>query len=816
MFSHFFSFAIVFFLVFAPIVSVFIPTSASAAAPVISFVSKSGSFNEGFASGFNGDEVAMLQLTGSGSGPITVRFAVTGISATENQDYEILNDEITLPTSPLQTSYNLKIINDTKSETNETLLIQIISASGATINAAKDRFTLTIVDDEPPEVSFATSASSVNENAGMANVTVQTNKPTTNAVTVQFLVIGAMPFIATSDDYSVSGNTVTIPSGSQSASIPVTIVNDTAVENNELVRLTLIEVTEGTASINSSKSMHTITIVDNDALPVISFQETSGSFFESNADANTEEEVAAIQLTGSGSGPITVTYQVTGLSASAGSDYQVTQTQATYPSSPLSSSYGLNILPDTQFEGDETVQIKIVSATNATIDSNKNTFTLTIIDDDPAPETSLPTVRFQESGGTFLEANANAALTEEVAVVELVGSGSQSITVTYQVTGISATAGSDYQVVTTVQTYPKSPLFTSYGLNILPDTLFEGDETVQITIVSATNASVDPNKKTYLLTIVDDDPAPPPSQPDPQPAPGSSGSGSDITPPAIVLKGSTTITLTVGQLYLDPGFTASDNVDGNISSKVVVNDSAVNTSKAGTYMVTYSVSDSAGNKATATRTVTVQNLPPSSGGSVSPPPSSGSSPTALPASGSGSGQKAPSLNNKEVAPNPSEPSLANSTGTSTPVTFETNQPPIAGLAELGAIQTGAEAQFMAEGSTDPDGNIQWYVWNFGDGTEEKATQGPSASHIYTVAGSYSVQLTVIDTFGEKNDATTTVTVLDTIPEEGSGRRALIVGIIIVLAAIGAALLYLQKKKIPPATPLPNHTPSPKQNKTDTP
>lgn len=803
MLSRFFSVFTIFSFVFAPIVSAMIPTSVSAAAPVVSFVSKSGSFNEGFASGF-GDEVATLQLTGTGNGPITVRFLVTGISATANQDYEVTKDEIVLPSSPLMTSYSMKIINDTTSEKNEILLIQIVSATGATIDQTKDRFTLTIVDDEPPDVSFATSASSANESVGTTNVTVQANKPVSNAVTVEFLAIGAMPFIATSDDYSVSGNTVTIPSGSQSASIPVTIVNDTAVENNELVRLTLIEVTDGTASINSSKSMHTITIVDNDALPVISFQETSGSFFESNADANTSEEVAAIQLTGSGSGPITVTYQVTGLSASAGSDYQVMQTQATYPSSPLSSSYGLNILPDTQFEGDETVQIKIVSATNATIDPNKNTFMLTIIDDDPAPEPTLPTVRFQESGGTFLEANANAALTEEVAVVELVGSGSQSITVTYQVIGISATAGSDYQVVTTVQTYPKSPLFTSYGLNILPDTLFEGNETVQITIVSATNATVDPNKKTYTLTIEDDDPAPP-NEPSPQPSPGSSGSGSDTTPPAIVLKGSTTIMLTVGQLYLDPGFTASDNIDGNISSKVAVNDSAVNTSKAGTYMVTYSVSDSAGNKAIATRTVTVQNPPPSSGGNVSPPPSSGSGPTVPPASGSGSGQKAPSLNNKEVAPNPSEPSLADSTGTSTPVTFETNQPPIAGLAEAGTVQTGVEAQFSAEGSADPDGNIQWYVWNFGDGTEEKATQGPSASHIYVVAGSYFVKLTVIDTFGEKSNATTTVTVFNTVPEDGSGRRALIAGIIIALVAVGAALLYLAKKKASAVLPVSNQT-----------
>ncbi|MBC2173888.1 immunoglobulin-like domain-containing protein [Listeria booriae] len=54
------------------------------------------------------------------------------------------------------------------------------------------------------------------------------------------------------------------------------------------------------------------------------------------------------------------------------------------------------------------------------------------------------------------------------------------------------------------------------------------------------------------------------------------------------------------------GVTATDKEDGNLTSKIVVSNNTVDTSKAGTYNVTYSVTDKDGNKTTKTITVTVK------------------------------------------------------------------------------------------------------------------------------------------------------------------------------------------------------------------
>lgn len=81
----------------------------------------------------------------------------------------------------------------------------------------------------------------------------------------------------------------------------------------------------------------------------------------------------------------------------------------------------------------------------------------------------------------------------------------------------------------------------------------------------------------------------------------------DVTPPEIVLKGETSLTLTAGGTYTEPGYTATDDVDGDITDRVEVSGS-VNCNRAGTYTITYTVKDSFGNTASVIRTVKVKAI----------------------------------------------------------------------------------------------------------------------------------------------------------------------------------------------------------------
>ena len=82
------------------------------------------------------------------------------------------------------------------------------------------------------------------------------------------------------------------------------------------------------------------------------------------------------------------------------------------------------------------------------------------------------------------------------------------------------------------------------------------------------------------------------------------GTGPDTEAPVITLNGAATVNLNVGETYTELGATATDNVDGDITGNVVIGGDTVNTNIAGSYIVTYNVSDAAGNTANeVTRTV---------------------------------------------------------------------------------------------------------------------------------------------------------------------------------------------------------------------
>jgi len=81
----------------------------------------------------------------------------------------------------------------------------------------------------------------------------------------------------------------------------------------------------------------------------------------------------------------------------------------------------------------------------------------------------------------------------------------------------------------------------------------------------------------------------------------------DVDAPVITLLGDDTIKLTVGEIYTESGATATDAIDGDLSGDILISNE-VNTTKPGQYSVFYSVTDKAGNNATAIRVVIVSEI----------------------------------------------------------------------------------------------------------------------------------------------------------------------------------------------------------------
>ena len=131
---------------------------------------------------------------------------------------------------------------------------------------------------------------------------------------------------------------------------------------------------------------------------------------------------------------------------------------------------------------------------------------------------------------------------------------------------------------------------------------YDGDITSSIVVVNSVNASV---LGTYTVTYNVSD---------------SSGNNADqktrtvnvvdTISPVITLVGSTPLNIDSGSDYNDAGATASDSFEGNLTTSIVTVN-PVNTSLAGSYTITYNVTDSSGNAAAeVTRTVNVVDVTP--------------------------------------------------------------------------------------------------------------------------------------------------------------------------------------------------------------
>ena len=221
-------------------------------------------------------------------------------------------------------------------------------------------------------------------------------------------------------------------------------------------------------------------------------------------------------------------------------------------------------------------------------------------------------VSFVDPGATALD-DEDGDLTSSIIVSASVDPyNAATYYVLYSVTDSAGNSASVTRIVVIIDTIPPVILITGnttinlslgepfYDAGATATDNIDGDLTSSITVSGTVDNTI---VGSYLITYSVTDSA------------GNSASAirtvvvNDTVPPSISLTGNATINLSVGGVFSDPGATATDGVDGDLTSSIVISGS-VNTSNAGTYLITYSVTDNAGNSASITRTVVVNDTAP--------------------------------------------------------------------------------------------------------------------------------------------------------------------------------------------------------------
>ncbi|WP_272481214.1 beta strand repeat-containing protein, partial [Microcystis aeruginosa] len=418
---------------------------------------------------------------------LTVRYTLSG-SAINGTDYNQLSGIATFGANSATTTINVVPVNDTESEGDETVILNISSASRYnTLDSGKyyDYYTgisispnntITIIDDDPANITLAVSPTNVTED-GTNNLiyTFTRTAATTSTLTVNYGITGT----ADSTDYTGAtpgtGKTITFAAGSSTATLTIDPTADTKVEPDETVILTLAS---GTGYTIGTTTPVTGTIT-NDDFPSITLAVAPSSVTEDG----TSNLVYTFTRSGSTTNSLTVNYTL-GETATLNTDYTRTGTNNTVTFAAGSATATVTVDPtaDTTVEPDETVILTLASGTGYTVGTT-TPVTGTITNDD----VTLPSITLAVSPSSVTEdgtTNLTYTFTRS-------GVTTNPLTVNYTIGG-TATLNTDYTRTGTTNTVTFAANSTTATVTVDPtaDTTVESDETVILTLASGTGYTV--------------------------------------------------------------------------------------------------------------------------------------------------------------------------------------------------------------------------------------------------------------------------------------------------------------------------------------
>ncbi len=341
-------------------------------------------------------------------------------------------------------------------------------------------------------VEFDATISNASETSSL-NVQVNLNYAYDQDISFDYEITGGTATGGNVDYSTASTGTLDILAGQTTALLPLGVNNDSDVESDETIEITIRNAPSGFRI--SADSVHTYTINDDDNLRNIQFNVA--------ADGGTEDVgVVSIQVDLSlvdASNDTKVYYSITGgtAEASPAPDYTFTADTLTIPATQTTGNINLTILDDVLDEAVETVEISLSSPINANLGTN-SVYTYSITDNDASVS-----VEFQDATTTIDEGGSVAQI-----VVELSSPSGQDVTIDYAVNGSSTATGggTDYALANGTLTINSGNQIGTINVALTDDTQEESAETIIIDISNPSGATLG-GQTQHTISLVDNDAA---------------------------------------------------------------------------------------------------------------------------------------------------------------------------------------------------------------------------------------------------------------------------------------------------------------------
>lgn len=438
--------------------------------------------------------------------PSSVQYATNPATATTPADYvagvDALSGTLNFAAGDAVRTISLSLVGDDTFEPapDETFNVTLSAPVDATIGTATG--TATITDDDSAvagQVRYTGATFDVNETeAGVdAVVTVERFGGTDGAASVD--CVAAAGTATAGADFTPGNATANWNAGeggTRQCLIP--IAGDALDEDDETVLLGLANAT-GVAI--AAPSTATLTIIDNDATPVLSIVAPMPT--AEGDEPGTTPFVFQVQLSAPSGRVVNVQAASSNGSATlADNDYVAVNQAVNFAAGTTLQTVSVTVNGDSTDESDETFSVTLGAPTNATLQDSPEVATATILNDD-APATPAGEVRFTATTYGVVESNGPAVIS-----VERVNGTTGAISVDCVPSAGTATAADFTAATQTLNWGTGVGGVQSCGVAITPDALDEDDETVMLGLANVQGGATIDSPSAATLTITDDD-APP-------------------------------------------------------------------------------------------------------------------------------------------------------------------------------------------------------------------------------------------------------------------------------------------------------------------
>jgi uncharacterized delta-60 repeat protein len=434
--------------------------------------------------------VSVIRTNGS-LGAVSIYLSTADGTAKQGEDYApAVNAEFKWGAGVMSSGLvPVGVLNDVKVEGDETFRMKATLAPTTFFLAGlpilvgtalgRDMAVVTIADDDftPCAFSFGSPDYRVDENIGLAPITVVRTGGASGRVTVDYTtrdITNVIPALAGSDYLARSG-TLTFDPGQTNKTFMVQIVDDTVVEPDESALLVLAN-PRGTGAQLGALTNAVLTIVDNDYAPGrLGFSITN--FF---VPENKTNAVINVRRVGGNSGVVSVGFYTSDGTAWAGVHYAATNGTLTWADGDSADkTFTVRLADDNQVAGNTTVYLTLTDFAGA-LPGNITTALLTIVDDDTYGRLSL-------NATNYLVGEEEGQLT--VFVTRSSGMAG-TVSVDYATRDGSAKSGVDYVGVTNTLYLAPGLISTNFTLQILDDAMVSSNKTLTLRLFSPTNATL--------------------------------------------------------------------------------------------------------------------------------------------------------------------------------------------------------------------------------------------------------------------------------------------------------------------------------------